>query len=103
MGLLMFILTSSYGVQVNSICMFIAGAFNAGPDILLCKFFTSKLCHSVPLKVIRMLKDSQDFCGICHPVLGIQAVGRVVVCRVDIPTNYLEKESVCTSSAFYQR
>ncbi|KAH9492980.1 hypothetical protein Btru_022814 [Bulinus truncatus] len=35
-ALVMFIFTSSWGILVNSLCMFIAGAFNAGPDILLC-------------------------------------------------------------------
>ncbi|KAH9492985.1 hypothetical protein Btru_022820 [Bulinus truncatus] len=34
-ALVMFIFTSSWGILVNSLCMFIAGAFNAGPDILL--------------------------------------------------------------------
>ncbi|KAK6993986.1 glycerol-3-phosphate transporter 5 [Biomphalaria glabrata] len=32
----LFIITSSWGVFINSVFMFIAGAFNAGPDILLC-------------------------------------------------------------------
>lgn len=36
LSLVLFILTSSWGVFVNSLFMFIAGAFNAGPDILLC-------------------------------------------------------------------
>jgi len=35
-GLIAFMLTASWGVFFNSICLFIAGAFNAGPDILLC-------------------------------------------------------------------
>ncbi|XP_005098766.1 putative glycerol-3-phosphate transporter 5 [Aplysia californica] len=36
LGLVFFILTSSWGVLFNSVFLFIAGAFNAGPDILLC-------------------------------------------------------------------
>ncbi|BFZ08995.1 hypothetical protein BsWGS_12034 [Bradybaena similaris] len=36
LALVLFIVTSSWGVVINSVFMFIAGAFNAGPDILLC-------------------------------------------------------------------
>jgi OPA family glycerol-3-phosphate transporter-like MFS transporter 1/2 len=35
-SLVLFSITSSWGVFANSLFMFIAGAFNAGPDILLC-------------------------------------------------------------------
>ncbi|KAK3761532.1 hypothetical protein RRG08_051220 [Elysia crispata] len=35
-GLVLFMLTSSWGVFFNSVFMFMAGFFNAGPDILLC-------------------------------------------------------------------
>ncbi|XP_059177585.1 uncharacterized protein LOC131956955 [Physella acuta] len=35
-ALILFLITSTWGVFINSLFMFIAGAFNAGPDILLC-------------------------------------------------------------------
>ncbi|XP_041347592.1 putative glycerol-3-phosphate transporter 5 isoform X2 [Gigantopelta aegis] len=35
LALCVFVVTSSWGLAVNSICMFLAGAFNAGPDTLL--------------------------------------------------------------------
>ena len=34
-ALFLFVVTSAWGLAVNSVCMFLAGAFNAGPDTLL--------------------------------------------------------------------